>query len=699
MMKDRLQRIHARYYLAAGVALATLAVYLPALRNNFVIWDDDQYVLENPFIRSLDPACIKWAFTSFYAGNWHPLTWMSHALDHAVWGLNPPGHHLTSILLHALNTLLVVLLSHLLMSIGKERRGPDAAFAFLDERGMLIAAGVTGALFGLHPLHVESVAWVSERKDLLCGLFFLLSIMSYAHAASTAGALPGRHGPAVLQFEKRYLPALVLFSLALMSKPMAVSLPLILLLLDWYPLKRISTARSFLSAGAEKLPFVALSLISSVLTISAQRTASLEDVSLVTRMLVAANALIVYLGKMAVPYHLLPFYPYPDASSVLSAGYVSMAVAVCGITALCLATAGRHRLWLAAWGYYCITLLPVLGLVTVGEQSMADRYTYLPSLGPFLLFGLGMAWIGERTEMLQRHGSIAGHIAVITGIALILALSVSTLKQISHWRNGITLWTAVIDEDADPAPLAYYNRGLGYMRAGQYDRALQDYHAAIALDPRYVNAYTNRGLTYKRTGQLDLALADYNRAIDLDPGYAVPYNSRGVLFAETGRFGQAMSDFTRAISLRPDYANAYMNRGITLRDAGRTDEALGDFNAAIRIDQNSAEAYNGKGTALTAAGRYDLALKDYARAIQLEPSSPMVYGNRGETYERMGLADEALTDYNTALSLDANLAKIYYDRGGLFLRTGRKESAMSDYRRACELGVKAGCDALQHRIR
>jgi len=317
-----MQRRNAKYYLAGAVSLITLALYLPALRNDFVIWDDPDYVLNNFNIQSLNGAFFKWAFSSFYSNNWHPLTWISHALDCAVWGLNPMGHHLTNIVLHALNTFLVVLLCIKLLDIGKERSAAlGGASTTLDERGMRIAAGVTGLLFGLHPVHVESVAWVSERKDLLCGLFFLLSISAYANHVRALGNEPIEQNKAATRFfKKTYLASLAFFALSLLSKPMAVSLPVVLLILDWYPFQRIRSLKSFRSACVEKLPFLACSLISSILTIMAQRTGEammmMAFVPLWARMLVAAKAFVAYLGKMVVPVGLIPYYPYPRPHEV-----------------------------------------------------------------------------------------------------------------------------------------------------------------------------------------------------------------------------------------------------------------------------------------------------------------------------------------------------------------------------------------------
>jgi hypothetical protein len=392
------------YYVAGFVAVITCAVYLTSLRNEFVEWDDSIYVFENPYIRSLNFPFFRWAFFDFHAGNWHPLTWISHAVDYALWGLNPWGHHLTNIILHALNASIVVLLIvGLIKALPKttiENERP------LNERMTLMVGGGTGILFGLHPLHVESVAWVAERKDLLCALFFLVSMTVYAKYGTLAHPETPHLRSESRYLKKLYLLSLGSFTLALLSKPMAVTLPVCLLMLDWYPLKRIQSLRTFRTAFVEKVPFFALSLGSSILTLLAQAAGGsivpTEYAPVATRMLVASKALVVYLGKMMVPLNLVPFYPYPSDVSLFSLDYLAAVVLVLGITTVCIVFVKGHEPLLSVWGYYVVTLIPVLGIVQVGNQFMADRYVYLPSLGPFILLGWAMAWLFEKAKALNR---------------------------------------------------------------------------------------------------------------------------------------------------------------------------------------------------------------------------------------------------------------------------------------------------------
>jgi tetratricopeptide (TPR) repeat protein len=644
-----MRRKNGSYYLAGAVSLATFIIYLWSLHNEFIEWDDNTYVFENPHIRSLDFSFLKWAFLHFYAGNWHPLTWISHAVDYALWGLNPFGHHLTGIILHAINTLLVVLLAVKLADAAKEAAQGDAR-AFPDRRAMLVTAGAAGVLFGLHPLHVESVAWVAERKDLLCGLFFPLSILQYVNYVRRGGPLwppeegnpqgvvPARReaGQAVLskpgrQFLRRhYLFALGLFILALLSKPMAVTLPAVLLVLDWYPFGRIRSFRTFRTVFAEKIPFFALSLVSSVLTVLAQKSAgalaSVEAIPLSTRLTAVPYSLLAYLREMILPVNLLPFYAYPADISLLSFRYLFALVTVAGIIAACLAIAGKRKLWAAVLGYYVITLLPVIGIVQVGSQAMADRYTYLPSLGPFLVAGLAAAWVYEKVGTVEKWGRFLRPLGVAAALVIVVSLSYLTFEQIGIWQNSIRLWSYAIDREPGVS-MSYYNRGYAFFKKGRYDMAMADFDKAIALNPVEYRAYAGRGIVFTRRGRTDRAIADFLKAVELNPSYSRAYMRLGILYGEAGQFGKAIENLGKAIAIDPD---------------------------------------------------------DYA-----------AYNDRGFSYFVIRQYGSALRDFNKAIELNRSYALPYFNRGRLFIGTGDKTHAMADFQEACALGNRGGCEALE----
>jgi len=651
-----------KYYLAGTVSLLTALVYLPTLQNDFVMWDDTLYVLENTHIRSLDAAFFKWAFFNFYASNWYPLTWLSHAVDYAIWGLNPLGPHLVNNILHAVNTFLVVLVTIQLIKVRKESLNSTEPSELFNERTIVIAAGITGLLFGLHPLHVESVAWVAERKDLLCAIFFLFSILGYIRFVGSTRSDPGYAKLTSLASNKHYLYSLGWFVLALMSKPMAVTLPVVLLLLDWYPFFKIRSFKTIKDALIVKLPFIVLSLISSIITIFAQQQAmvSMDRAPIITRVLVAIHSLVMYLLKMIWPLNLEPFYPYPKAVSLLSVTYLFSIGLVVVITGVCFLILNKQRFLFTAWTYYVVTLLPVLGLVQVGIQSMADRYTYLPSIGPFLILGFGIAWISNKMSALIMRRKIVGFLSAVFIIILFVVVIALTIKQIGIWKNGIIFWSYVIEKEPQSVPMAYCNRGVTYKTMGHLNEAIRDYDKAIALNPSFAKAYYNRGVALNGTGRADKAIADFDRTITLDPFHVNAYNQRGLLREKMGFRDKAVSDYNKAIDSDPNSPEAYFNLGVLY---GRT-------------------------------GVYDSAVKFLSKAISLKPDNADYYSNRGSIYSLSGQNDRAIIDLNKAIELAPTIASAYYNRGVILNQKGRKESAISDLRKACELGDDDGCKGL-----
>jgi Tfp pilus assembly protein PilF len=618
----------------------------------------------NPHIRSLDAAFFKWAFFDFYSANWHPLTWMTHALDYAFWGLNPLGHHLTSIILHSVNTLLVVLFAVRLLDALSARTLRTGLSPFLNERTILLVAGVTGLLFGLHPVHVESVAWVAERKDLLCALFFLLSIIMYMkYAGIEKDETKTLHWTAPF-FNRHYLYAVVFFVLALLSKPMAVTLPVILLILDWCPFERIQSLKTLGSVIVEKLPFIAFSLVSSILTLLAQQSggamAMMSLVPLSKRIPVAVSSFVTYLWKMIWPLDLVPYYPYPKDISIISIKFMAPIAFVIVITIICVAIAKKENFWLSAWAYYVVTLIPVLGLVQVGGQSMADRYTYLPSIGPFLVMGLAVAWVSGKVNVLAQR-----HLIVKIGFPLVvlfvfISLSYLTFKQISIWKDDLALWTYVIEKEPEPVLLAYSSRSMLYFERGRFDKAIADFTMVIALDPNSYPGYLYRGMAYHKMGRLDEAIDDYDRAI----------------------------------ALEPSSADAYINRSMALDDNGQLDKAIGDCDKAIALDPSNYTAYNNKGALYGKAGMSDRATEAFSKAIAIAPDRAESYYNRGVAYVSLRQYDRALEDFSKTIELNQNDTAAYVSRGRLYIRTGKKNLAVSDFRKACELGNNDGCNAL-----
>jgi Tfp pilus assembly protein PilF len=551
-------------------------IFLPALENSFV-WDDNSYVVKNAHIHSLDIKSLYWMATGFHAGNWHPLTWFSHALDCALWGLNPGKHLLTNLIFHGLNTALVFILIVTLLS--------RLELAWTNTSGNLIAGGVTSLLFGLHPLRVESVAWVAERKDLLCAFFFILSILSYTHYVFSS-----------VNRRRRvwYGLSLILFAMALMSKPMAVTLPLVLLLLDCYPFRRFKSHSSGnLRILMEKVPFFILSVFSGILTLLAQHSGgaikTLEQLAFTTRLLNALRVLMFYLEKIVLPIKLVPFYPV----SVLSHWeYLFYGILVSAITGLSVWMAIKKKyLWLIVWSYYLITLLPVLGIIQVGGQLAADRYTYLPSLGPFLLVGIASACTWENASLSKLTRTWRG-LVLISIFLVVVVCACLTRQQIKLWQNSESLWGRVNVVFPGVVQEAYFNLGVYYSEKGRVDEAIEHFKKAIGINPRYVRAHNNLGIAYTKKGFLEEAIYAYEMAIAINPRHERAHYNLGIVYFKQGDFDRAIVEFKNAIAINPSYAKAHYNLGNTYDKKGLWDKAITEYKKALALNPRYAEAYN-----------------------------------------------------------------------------------------------------------
>ena len=566
--------------LAVMAGLVTFVVYLPALQNGFVSWDDNFYIYENDHIRHLNGEFFRWAFSEFYASNWHPLTWLSHAVDYAVWGLDPAGHHLSNNLLHSINTLLVTILAYRLLEVVFiSGSGP-----FMDKSDLPAIALITGLLFGLHPLHVESVAWISERKDLLCAFFYLSSLLFYLRLRGGLKVSESFRNP-------NYLASLALFALALMSKPMAVSLPLVLLLLDGLRGDAFAQGR-WRDNLLAKAPFFILALASAVVTIAAQKSghaiSSLEEVPLFDRLWVASYALIAYLQKMLWPLDLLPYYAYPKSVEWSSPRYLGAALLVLLITLASVLSARRQRGWVVAWGYYLITLMPVLGIVQVGSQLMADRYTYLPSITPFMLLALLLVWLLRLACRPFRSAVLyLASLSVITVVVMGL-LSSLTQQQIRIWKDGETLWRYVIQYD-DQIPLAYRQLGIALYEQAQYAAAAEMMSRALELKPLDAELLNNLAICYLELGFPDRAMQAIRRALKLDASNLFALNTLGKIYMARREYAHANRVFLRALQLEPENPLRVFNLAVSFDKLGDLPGSCRYWRRYMRVDVTGAD--------------------------------------------------------------------------------------------------------------
>lgn len=527
--------------------LIAFALFLPSLNSGFVNWDDNFYVYENPNIRSLDLDFFKWVFPAVVGANWHPITIISYALDYLILGLNPSIYHFTNILLHSINTSLVFIFACRLLRLSGYRGG------------IITASLLASMLFGIHPLHVESVSWISERKDVLCGLFFLLSIIAYLDYKETG-------------FKRDYTRALTAFVLALMSKPMTITLPVVLLLLDFY-LER-EFLHGFKKALYEKAPFFILSIASAVITLWVQGKGgairAFELVPLQERLIVAVSSYAFYLYKLLFPLHLSNFYPYPEKVSLLSLGFILSFALISFLTSASIFYIKKRREFFTIWSFYLITLLPVIGIVQVGSQAAADRYMYLPSLSLFLFAG---ALAGMFTEKKIYKTAVFA----FSGLALFI-LSALNLQQQAVWKDSVALW----DHETKEFPavsLGYYNRGCALDKLGLIDRAITDYSKAIELDPGYLSAYLNRGFLRTISGDYDKAIKDFDSALSINPRSAKALANKGYAFLRSGDFEHAAAELKAALTIERNGFNFY-NLGLAYAGMGEPQKAKTCFTNA-----------------------------------------------------------------------------------------------------------------------
>jgi protein O-mannosyl-transferase len=537
---------------AVALALAVAAAYLPALRGGFVAWDDDLYVVGNPHVHALSWDTVRWAFTTVHSGNWIPLTWLSHALDAQLFGLAPRGHHATALLLHVVNTLLVF-------------------FVLRALTGALWRSAAVAALFGLHPLHVESVAWVAERKDVLSACFWLLAVGAYARYVRRPSAV-------------RYAITAAAYAAALLAKPMAVTLPLVLLLLDYWPLRRLSRR-----AVLEKVPLVAVALAAAVAAFVAQQaqggTRSLAQIAAADRLGNAAYAYMRYLALTVWPVHLSPWYSHPALEGPpLGAATVAGATALLTLaTALAVAAARRRPHLIVGWLWYLATLLPVIGIVQVGGQGMADRYTYLPLLGIFM----ALAWEVASWRWWDAAGARrAGAVAIV---ATLVVLAVLTTGQARVWHDSLTLWTTTLARNPRAA-IAYYALGGIHATEGRVTAAIAAYRRALKLRPDYANAHRELASLLVRAGRPGAASAHYRKALAAGSDPAANHNDLANVLATQGRVDAARRHLEIALKLRPDLVEAHNNLGILLAEDGKLREAETEFRAALRVRPDFAPA-------------------------------------------------------------------------------------------------------------
>jgi tetratricopeptide (TPR) repeat protein len=694
--QKRLLFIGIHHWVLVILAIVTFLVYWQVTTHDFINFDDDKYITNNHHVNSgISLKNIYWAFTTFYASNWHPLTWLSHMVDCQLFGLNPGMHHLINLIFHVLNALLLFVV-------------------FRKMTGELWKSAFVAALFSLHPLHVESVAWVAERKDVLSTFFFMLTLIAYVRYVES---------PSI----KRYLPVILLFALGLLAKPMLVTLPFVLLFLDYWPLHRyrwrqqhetgvLLHRKSIMELVREKIPLFVLTAASCIVTYLAQSTGgavkSFEILPFNIRFLNAIVSYMAYIYKMLWPKGLAILYPYSFNYALWQiAG--SLLLLVC-IFIIAIWTSKNHPFVLTGWLWYIVTLVPVIGIIQVGSQSMADRYTYIPLIGIFFTIAWGVPEIVKQ----WRYKNVWLSIVSVT---VLLLLSTVSFSQIKYWADSFTVFNHALNvtqynhvahaklgdlffeeknEDSIEKSIDHYSKallfkpdyvfahtniGIALVKKGRIDDAIEHYRKAISLKSDYAEAHTNLGLALVEKSQTEDAVSHYYTALQINPDAAETHYNLGIALAGKGEIAKAIEHYSKALQLNPEYSQAHTNMGIVLSKQGNIDKAISHYLKALELNPDSAETHSNLGISLVEKGKIAEAIAHYNQAVFINPNSAKTYTNLGNALLVHGQLDQAIANYKKALELKPSSPEILNNMGSAILHQGKLDNAISYFQKAIEI--------------
>jgi len=613
--------------LCTALLAITLAVFIQTYHHQFINLDDPLYVTNNPYVKGgITAKNIAWAFTTTAASNWHPLTWLSHMADVEVFGLDPRDHHLMNVFIHTASTLLLFLLL--------------AKITMAPWQSLFVAA-----LFALHPLHVESVAWVAERKDVLSGFFWFLTLLFYANYV--------KH-----RTVKFYLLTLSSFVVGLMTKPMLVTLPLVMFLLDYWPLKRVNYQRAqdgstfispLFSLVKEKLPFLFFSALSAIITVYAQNKGgalkSFETSSLSLRIENAVIAYARYIAKAIWPQDLAILYPFPSSLPIWQA--LISCLALIFISLVIIRYRRRYPYLLIGWLWFLVTLVPVIGLVQVGGQSIADRYTYIPLIGLFIMCSWGVP------DLMQGWKHRPAILGVVAGVILSV-LTVTTWQQLGSWKDNISLYQHTLQITTGNY-LILNNYGIALADEGRFDEAILQYEQALRAWPKSATAHVNLGAALAHQGKLVEAIEHYSKALQLIPDYAIAHANLGRALVNLGRVEEAITHYEEALKIDPNFADVHLNLGILLVRRGEYNSASMHYETFLRLDPYSAKGPINMGAALAQGGRLDEAIQCFNEALHVDPKSVEAHFNLGVALARENRTEEAVEHFSQVLKLRPDL--------------------------------------------
>ena len=618
----RIERL-ATWLVPLAIAIAVLIAFLPALHDGFVSLDDRRNFLENEAYRGLGAAQLRWMWTTTLMGHYIPLSWMTLGLDYVLWGMNPTGYHLTSVVLHAANAVLLYFVARRVL-----RASSPSVFAD-DTPHLIVAAAAASLLFAVHPLRVESVAWVTERRDVLSCLFFLASIIAYLRSIDI-----GRG--------RWYWAAIGLFVCSVLSKATSMTLPAVLLVLNVYPLKRLGSAIGWRSHAARRvyleiLPFAAVAVAAA--TVSVLVLHPPEQLPLLAKIAVSAYSLVFYLWKTVAPVRLSPMYELPDKVDPLAGHFVAAYVIIVAVGIFFWMLRRTRPGFVTTVVSFVIITMPMLGIVQNGPQIAADRYTYYAA--PAITIALA-GWLFSFDRL---RGLTSACLVVV-----LLGLGTLTWNQTQIWRDSTTLWTHVLDVDQTSS---FANVGLAMLAydRGDMDGAIQHYRRAVELRPTYDEGFNNLGNALAREGKIGEAIEQYRHAISLNPKLAEAHNGLGSALVQQGDVAEAIDQYRQALALKPDYAEAHNNLGVAISRSGDVSSAMEHYQRALAIDSTYADAHTNWGNALVRLGKPGLAVPQYEAALRLHPENADVLRNLGVALAQQGKMGEAAVEFRRALTL------------------------------------------------
>ncbi len=634
------------WLIAFSIAIVTFIVFSPSLKCGFTNFDDKSLIVQNPLVigNSID---VEKIFTSTVAGSdYYPVTYLSFALNFQFGKLDPFGFHLWNILLHVINTLLVFI------------------FIFSITKRNLFMAFFVSLFFGIHPMHVESVTWIMERKDVLFSFFFLIGLITYLYYRESRKI-------------GWYSLIVILFVLSCLSKGTAVIFPAILLLIDYLLCERITRKMVI-----EKGPLFLISTVFIILTYLLHKNPSSHHFTFIQRLIFASSNVLWYIYKLIIPDNLSAYYSFPNINSIPLIYYLSPIIVVI-LVAIIYKFLRKEKIFLFGLLFYFFSIFLMLQIIPTGsgDFNMADRYSYLPYIGLLLIIAYSIN--------ILRLKNIKFRCFTLCFVVLgALLFSYQSYARTKIWKDSETLWTDVIDKNPNESGAGYFNRGHYYQfDKNDFENALIDYNKAIAILPESYEAYNNRGLIFLNQHNWDLALNDFNKALAINPNYTETYNNRGLLNYNKNNYEAALTDINKAIQLNPNYASAYNNRGLVHEKMGEDNLAFEDFNKTILLDPNYELAYFNRAELYFNENQFDLAITDYNKIISINPENSNAYADIGMIYFNRNQFDFSLPIFNKAIELNSSIAGYWLMRSKNEFNLGRKEDAIIDVQKAQQLGA------------